>query len=668
MNKFQKQLAAIFAALGFTAKAKDGTLNDAEWQNVFSSYKEKYGTELQADLQANDTALAALEAERAQILGVVNTATATAEGNPIPEAIVVTEEGTPSAELSPVAGAIQKLFTTMQAKLDTMASRATPDLPVAAATMEFNPQGPGTNATHLFGIDSPMFALSTRWNAIAANPAFASINPVDEDGDGKAFKAELAKFGKSISGRYNQLQKDGKLDVKILTNFGVTTTGLADAGLGSQYIVRRQDALIARILQLKTVDVLFPVRYGIQDREMITNAFFTEVSQAYQEGEIWKGSMTLEPEYGHVDDGMAKFKFGSMKFIEKLYIGYLNTSGSDPIKWSMIEFMLLNMYIQMANEYNKRRIMGIYVSPESGVAGSYLNAGTGVFYTLIRYVHENKVLVHDDVALSTYDETDFVETAQDFVGDIRTSLSEDQNLDGFALYLNENHQTWWMKNIRTLYGKDIDFKGPGNYMTTVPDTSMPILWVPNLGQSKLMIVQTPGNIQGLGYVPGEMLSVKLKEDMELVKGWSTWKEGTSASYVGRKFADKAALVANAFKLQQIFMNKPAAAVAPDATTVDAAKNFWFVSGINTAAKALTDILNAAKGPAYIFECGDIAFPTTIAKAGKFSEITAAYTPTAVGDYIMVILASTGKFFEMERCIAGVRTINTALQPNIPGAR
>ena len=67
------------------------------------------------------------------------------------------------------------------------------------------------------------------------------------------------------------------------------------------------------------------------------------------------------------------------------------------------------------------------------------------------------------------------------------------------------------------------------------------------------------------------------------------------------------------------------------------------------------------------ECGSETKPQTIAKAGKFDTITAAYTPTKVGDYIMV--AKRGeKFYELERCVGGVRKINAALQPNVPGAR
>ena len=71
----------------------------------------------------------------------------------------------------------------------------------------------------------------------------------------------------------------------------------------------------------------------------------------------------------------------------------------------------------------------------------------------------------------------------------------------------------------------------------------------------------------------------------------------------------------------------------------------------------------------MFECGSLTNATTIAKSGKFSEITAAYTPTAVGDYIMLVLnADKTKFLELERMVGGTRTINAALQPNVPGVR
>ena len=89
-----------------------------------------------------------------------------------------------------------------------------------------------------------------------------------------------------------------------------------------------------------------------------------------------------------------------------------------------------------------------------------------------------------------------------------------------------------------------------------------------------MMMDVPGNLQCLEYIPGEMLSIKVKEDMELVKAWSTWKEGFAAAFVGRRFDTRAKLVANNYEWQQIFMNKPSVNVDADATTITASKGFW----------------------------------------------------------------------------------------------
>ena len=71
--------------------------------------------------------------------------------------------------------------------------------------------------------------------------------------------------------------------------------------------------------------------------------------------------------------------------------------------------------------------------------------------------------------------------------------------------------------------------------------------------------------------------------------------------------------------------------------------------------------------AYIIECGSTTNATTIAKDGKFSEISSNWVPQAEGDYIMVVLNVAGtKFLELERMVNGVRTINATLNPHYVG--
>lgn len=678
---FKQKFSEILRLLGFTDKAKTNTLSNDDWTAIEASFKEKYGatiTEAMQEAQSSE----ALTAERTAVLAIINTVT-DASAAPAPAAAA---EGTPPATPSGSNDAPQSLVTSVQSlvaalntsnqenaelrqSLNALASQAVKDNPTDQIKKVLTVFGPGTTKTHLFGIEHSMFDMNKRWNIIAGNPAYATLHSPEEDTDGKTFQTEVRSFGRSLAARYAYL-KDNNLLIPEKLNSGYTNdfTNLKDAGLGDQYVVMRQDALIARIITLQNVYDLYPRRYGIQDRELMTNAFFTEISQAYQEGEIWKGSMELQPEMGYVDDAMAKTKFGPLKEIERKYIGYLNTDGSDPIKWGMIEWQLLNIYTQMVTEQNRRRIRGCYIKPETGVPGSYLNTSTGLIYTLVRYMHENTLLPHSDDTYNDYSETTFLDAVMEFVKDVKESLDEDIDLEGFSIYLNKNHRDWWIANCRTKYSKDGDFNGPMGYANVIPDSNIPIKWVPNMGQSKLIHLQEPGNLQCLEFVPGEMLAFKLQEFMEKVVAWSTWKEGFTASFIGKHFGSMADLVANGYSLQRLFCNKPLTVLAADATTITPGNQFWFATPDNTAATSLTDITGAKKGIVYLIECAGATNATKIAKSGKFATLTAAYTPTKVGDYIMVSLNKDGNFLELERCEAGVRKINKDLQPNIPGAR
>ncbi len=675
----KEKIQTVLQKLGLVDKAKAGTLSNQDWQSIVNSYKLEYQSTLQEDMEAdqaaNENPLSQEQLNRAHatLQSIFQTATQVAEG----EGDDNEGEGGDNAAVATATvpatpQGIAQLAQSVQSLVSQMQNQAAADIPaetLTASNLQIN--GPGTTAKYLFGIETPMFSMKTRWNRIAAEPRSAlSLQDADEEEEGVAFRKEAVNFSKSLQKRYSYLHNNGMLDSKRLAagEFATNYEGVEKSGVGQQYIVLRQDALIARVLQKRDLTQYFPVRYGIQDRDLVFNAFFTELSQAYQTGEIWKGNMKIENEMGHVDDAMIKMKFGPMKELERMFIAYLNKEGSDPIKWSMIEFCILNSLETAQVEQNKRRMRGIYAKPEAGVAGSYLTASTGVIYTLIRYYHENKILLHDDEAYRTYTQANMLDSIQEFVGDVVTSCTEDMELDNHVLYLNKTHQPWWIKNVRTKYGKDTDFAGPTGYLNVVPDTNQRIVWLPYLGQSTFMFMDVPGNIQLLEYVPGEMLAIKVKEDMEMVKAWSTWKEGCAAAFTGRRFDTPAKLVENNYEWQQIFMNKPCVSLADGATVIDAKKGFWHVSVSNTAATSITDITDAKAGVAYIIECGDKTNASKIAKTGKFDSITEAYTPVAVGDYIMVILDSKGKFIELERCVDSVRKINTLVQPNVPGGR
>ena len=669
---FREKLRKVLQLLDLSQKAADKQLASEDIAAIATRYQKEFQATLREDMDAESRQPMSLEEMnqlQALLAGIVPSTEKT-EGTANSEESPVTQsEATPEGILELAKnvakqnGELQKLVKTMteQTAEDTAAAVVT-----TPTTMRIN--GPGTTAKYLFGIETPMFDMSKRWNKIAENPNYSSTDI--EEGEEKAFFQEVSVFSKSLAKRYEYLNKNHLLDpVKLAAGeFSTDFAGVGDAKVGDQYVIRRQDALIAHVLKARDLTQFFPIRYGIQDHDLVFNTFFDEVSQGWQEGEVWKGGMKLENEMGHVDDAMIKMKFGPMKKLERMYIGYLNKEGSDPIKWSLIEYCIVNTLETAQVEQNKRRIRGIYATPEKGVPSHFLNASTGLIYTLIRYYHENKILLHDDVTYRSYTKENMVDAVKEFVADIIEKCTEDMDLDQHVIYLNNLHQTWWKEGCRARYGKDLDFTGPDSYLNVVPDTTLHIKWLPYLGQSCLMFLDIPGNIQFLEYIPGEMMAFKAKDDMEMVKCWSTWKEGTAAAFLGRRFKTHEELVENNYEWQQIFMNKPSVDVAVDATVIDAKKGFWQVTSENTKATAITDIKNAKAGIGYLIECGSKTNASTISKSGKFADITANYTPTKEGDYILVLLNKDGNFRELERCVGGIRTVNAVLQPNLPGVR
>ena len=676
---FKEKLMTVLETLGFKQKFEDKTLSQEEFNQIVNSYKEKYKTTLQDDMASEQAAQAQanLQQQLNTIQAALDQSKKKCKGQNDDEEDDDKkgkdgDNGTcqENATMQSILASIQGIDT----KIAELAAKPAVDTPIATvAGKPISINGFGNTAEYLFGVEHELFSMKKRWNQIAANPGmYAAMTAPDEESEGRAFRQAARSYAHSLASRYAYLQQNHMLDIKLLESgeYSTNFANLDNAGLGDQFVIRRQDALIARVLKKRLLTDFFPVRYGIQDRDILFNAFFDEVSQAYQAGEVYKGGMKLENEMGYVDDAMVKLKFGPMKELERIYIGYLNREGSDPIKWSMIEYCLLNQLEQMQVEQNKRRMRGIYVKPEAGVAGSYLNAGTGVLYTLLRYIHDYSIKPHDDADHSyrAYTNATMLTAIKAFVSDVLSTLSEDEDLDGRVLYLNSAHKTWYLENVREKYGKDIDFSGPNSYANVLPDTDLRIIWLPYLGQLPFMMIQQPGNIQFIENIPGEMMNVKMEEQMEMVRAWAVWKEGTGAAFTGRKFNSKEDMDKNAYEWQQIFTNIWAGSIAANATTADAAKGFWLITGKNTQATALTDITGAKEGVAYCIEIGDIDNATSIAKSGKFANITKAFSPSKVGDYIMVILRKDGNFAELERREAGVRTINTELQPNVPGGR
>ncbi|MDU6554236.1 MAG: hypothetical protein E6507_05045 [Prevotella bivia] len=664
---FKEKLKSVLDLLQLGKKFEDKTLSQEEFNSIVAEYQKKYQTTLNDDLAAEQAAKQTAK-QAAEFQQMLNTIQSVIKGVDPASNEGEAPEGEQPQNNATLEGILESL-NGMRSDFKALAKKPEEDKPAQTITVSpVSINGFGNTPKYLFGVEHPMFSMQDRWNKIAANPrAAAALPEVDEQVDGVAFYKAAYGFAKSLKARYQYLQENKLLDAPALAagKYATNYEGVDKAGVGDQFIVLRQDALIARVLQLRDMTQYFPVAYGYQDRGLVFNAFFDEVSQAYQTGEVFKGGMKIENHMGYVDDAMIKMEWGPMKELERKYIGYLNKEGSDPIKWTMIEYQLLNTLTTAQVEQNKRRMRGIYVKPEAGVAGSYLNAGTGILYTLLRYVHQYDIKPHVDEDYRSYTQATMLAAVQEFLADVRSTVTEDMDIDQHVIYLNKNHQGWWIKNVRTTYGKDTDFTGPMGALNVVPDTTTHIIWLPYLGQLPFMMLHQPGNLQFLEYIPGEMLAMKMQEQMEQVRAWSTWKEGCSASFTGRRFDSRDAMDKNAYEWQQIFINLFAATIKDK---VDGNDGFWQVTGATTTADTITDIVNAKNGVAYCIEAGVKEHLPKIAKSGKFANISDAFTASKVGDYIMVIIGGDGNFRELERCVGGKRTINKELQPNVPGGR
>lgn len=339
---FKARLNKVLEKLGFVKKFENKSLTSEEYKALCEEYQKEYQSTLVDDLAAENSA--AEEAEHQQqinsLYAIVSKANnAAGDGGDNDDEGKDSDDGKKNENSQQPAGASQNVSYEQLAKaasvlaenVQKMAQSTAPDKPAAHVTAPSIPiNGFESNSNYLFGVEHSLFDMKKRWNQITVNPALALASEPDEESDGKAFRKESMAFARSLQQRYKYHQSRNELGgVKALASgqFATNYGGVDNAGLGDQFVILRQDALIARILELRNLTEYFPVRYGVQDRDILFNAFFDEVSQGYQPGEIYKGGMQLENEMGYVDDAMIKVQFGPMKEIERKYIAYLNKEG-----------------------------------------------------------------------------------------------------------------------------------------------------------------------------------------------------------------------------------------------------------------------------------------------------------------------------------------------------
>lgn len=622
MKKFLTQLFAIAAAFGLEANLKGKALTEDEQAKLKKEYDAKYGDgSFEKDMADYEASIAKekesfIYAQIAEALGKENLKEQSAEA---------------------IVNAIKEL----KAEIKALGSKAEADNQPHVAVVELGVH----TKDYAFGVKNDIFAASKRHNAIAINGA---IPQEEASEDEKAtLRKDFGAYASSLAKRFQALTKSGKINTLAS---GVDFSKLSNIDLNERYYEVRQDMLISRIVALPSLAGIFPTVSRVQSGQIFTNLIAKAVSQAYQAGRVFKGGVTFEPEKAFTDKVMAKVQFEDMSDLETSYLNYLNTNGSDPMKLSMIEWIILELATQLNNERNERSVMGYRVEPTVGVAGHENFAATGIVYRLLGfYYKEHKVLPFTDATLASYDATDMGEVLQAFAAELQKAYKRPKDL---IVYLNEAHKPMFNAWLNASYGKNTGFVPAPD---TIPNYGYRIKWVPNMPLNFYFIFATvENNLFLLENIPGEQFDMKFQRDLEEVIVFSYSKEGAAAAFAGVAEDDLAALKAAGVKGRQIiFMNLPAVVLDADEDEPDAEDGRIFITGANTTGSgaggadvpvAISDIANAEEGVIYHIECGSITNATTIAKSGKFAGISKAWQPTAVGQWIDLYYDATNDAF------------------------
>lgn len=637
MRKFLTNLLGVVVSAGLKDKFDRKELTKEDQAALIEAYNKAHGAgAFTDDFEAYRTEQGAQSEAFAKALAELAGITGVEAGT----------EGTPDG-LAQILASVKDLkgeVATANATIEKLSKQGAEVKPVATVAATPSVTGMHTKE-YAFGIQNPFFAAARRYNSILIN---GRIEGEPTENDRKVLEADAISYAEKLSDRYRDLRASGKLNLLKQAKVDISQLS-SDTEIGTRQFTIRQDMVIARIVSFPSLAGLFNTVSNIQSGQVITNVLFDEVSQAYQSGEVYKGNVDFQPEKAIVDKVMSKVRFEDMSTLETAYLNYLNHEGSDPVKWTLLEWLILSIAEKINSERIERSIRGCYVKPVKGESAPAILGSTGVIYRILSLYDSNKALPFDDEELADYDASNIGDVFQFFAKKI--SIRRPNDFKRFVIYANAAHQPMYMEWYSNKYGKNTDYTGTKD---VVPNYNMAIRWVPAMGDLKLIFATIPGNIELLQNVPGEEYKTMFERHLEEVIAYSYWMEGSSVGFAGRHFKSKADLKANKAREQYLFFNLPSITAAADATTVDTEGaeledlGFLIRTSANTKATVLTDIVNAKVGVVYRIECGDLTNATKIEKSGKFSEVE-AWTPAAVGDYIYVHYdAAKGKFFEVSR--------------------
>lgn len=625
-KKWQKRFMAIAVALGYQEKVQAGTLTADEQRLIFAEYETTHNITLDADRQLNED-----DAVEQTLLSSDEIANIAQLMNVEPAKAPKTQKQAVEQLAKTVEDQQQKIEKLSEEPETQITEKVHAKGAVNAARTHAIVMGHAAHsATHLFGIESDLFAANKWYNQLMiTGKANENLSEADE----KMLIADFGTFAKGFTERFRELRNTNQihsLDYKqmIAGNGSVDYSGLdASLGsLGSEHVVRRTDLIIAYLRTIPTVADIFPVVSNVQNKEVAPTMSFGELSQGYRKGRYFKGSVKFAAEVYKVDDLMFKFQFSDMIELEKQYIGYKNQNeGSAVIKWTFIEWLLVYFNVGLINEQNIRRVEGIRVPQQNVASNPFTLAADGAIRSIQRVEDELKVLPFED--LKVYTNASMLAYATDFFNRVGTIVP---STAGLQIYANLKHKPWYIDLWSDKYGQYTGVIVNGMQLPDMhPDK---IIWVPNMSNNNYkMWITAPGNVCNDEDKPGEMMAFVFTNEFESVLVNSRWKEGSRVKAAGVKYATLQALKDSGRKNQWLFTNFPASALALDDTISVAANTLFEITGGDADGVITVNGLDETK--VYRFVATDAFATTLLKKIGAFSKITADFDPAAAGDYI-----------------------------------
>lgn len=458
---------------------------------------------------------------------------------------------------------------------------------------------------------------------------------------------------------YNQ-----RLQAKMLFNQGISTqTPMASSidysrlkeDLGAFYRIPWQDRLQSFLVQLPTIEKIFPLESGYQDLAVLVNIWLGEFSQSDNTesdfDNVTKGNYEFDDETLRMFSVMFAHKFKNLKALEKSWIGSFNKEGSQVIKWSFIEYILAQTAIKLYNEREQRRINGVRKEPDLNKPGKAMAAADGLYEFINKKVN-GFIDINNGKTIYQIKPFELGELTQENIGEklyLGTSMipSVLRDSGSFACYVPSHMIVWYHKYNELHYGQNQDYKAGILYIKEYP--SVKLIPIDNADNHHRVIWTMDQNIRTFEDAPFEMTKFSIEQQDWTLKVWSNWKESIWAMAVGFKYTKKEDMD---YTRQMIFTNeydRPSYFFidAEKDANPDAAYHTSIATVANTNIFAITDIDNATAGVSITLKCGSVDKGVTIAQSDKFSLISAAWNPKK-GDTIKLMKREDGKFIELSR--------------------